>query len=221
MAYDPNDPADKKIMKDAIAAALAELATEHEQDIQGLKIKNGELVQKLKKAQEGTPDAKEVAALETQLEKVQGELKNANKELKATKAQAEEFKTALDQESGFTRNLLVENGLTDALTKANVATPFIPAVKAMLSSKVELKTDGSNRVAMVGDKALGDFIKEWSQGDEGKHYVAAPNNGGAGGTGARPPQNLGTKTITRTQYDSMASHEVQAFVRGGGSIVDG
>ena len=101
MAYDPNDPADKKIMKDAIAAALAELATEHEQDIQGLKIKNGELVQKLKKAQEGTPDAKEVAALETQLEKVQIEaLRKAHKIVTVDKARRMLFKRAMVASKG-------------------------------------------------------------------------------------------------------------------------
>jgi hypothetical protein len=221
MAYDPNDPADKKIVKDLIAAAIAEQAAEHEQDTQGLKNKNAELVLKLKKAQEGTPDAKEFAQIETQLEKAQGELKIALKEAKIFKAQAEEYKQNFEQESNVTRNLLVENGLTEALTKANVGAPFIPAVKAMLTGRVELKSDGTSKIAVIGEKSLGDFVKEWSQGDEGKHYVSAPINGGAGAGGSRTPNGSNAaKTITRAAYEQMASGEVQAFVREGGKIVD-
>ena len=47
-AYDATDAADRKILKDAVDAAIRELNTEHEQDIQGLKAKNTELIDKLK-----------------------------------------------------------------------------------------------------------------------------------------------------------------------------
>ena len=38
----------------------------------------------------------------------------------------------LESESGFTQKLLVENGINDAMVKANVAPPFHAAVRAML-----------------------------------------------------------------------------------------
>ena len=52
MAYDPKDPADKKIVDkliaDAVEAREAELAAEHDEAIKGLKDKNKELLAKVK-----------------------------------------------------------------------------------------------------------------------------------------------------------------------------
>jgi hypothetical protein len=54
MAYDPNDPADKrivdKLIKDAVDAALEEARTEHEAEVEGLRNKRTELLDKLKLA---------------------------------------------------------------------------------------------------------------------------------------------------------------------------
>jgi len=202
MAYDPTDAADKKIVADLIKVALAEQATEHEQDIQGLKDKNIELLGKLKKAQEGQTDAKEVARLEEALEKNQTELKEANKSLKLVNKELNETKTNLESEAGIVKTLLVDNGLTEALTAHNVAAPFIPAVKKLLAENVALKDVDGKRIAVVGDKSLGDYIKEWSQGDEGKHYVSAPANGGTGARGANQTISAGTKQISRAAYEA-------------------
>ena len=220
MAYDPNDAADKKIVKGLIDAALAELQTEHEADIAGLKTKNTELLAKLKDASKGENNAADIARLETQLEDIQTKLKNAEKEVKAKTGELTTAQKALEVESGVTRQLLVDNGLTDALTKANVAPAFLPAVKAMLSSKVELKTEGSNRIAVVGDKPLGEFIVNWSQGDEGKHYVAASVNGGAGANGNKVP-GVTKNAITRAAHDAMPPEQRGAFFASGGTVTEG
>jgi hypothetical protein len=220
MAYDPNDAADKKILKDLIAAALAEQAIEHEQDVSGLKTKNVELLAKLKKAETGENNAAEVSRLEALIEENKGQLKEANKAIKDANKIIIDTQKALETESGVTRTLLVDNGLTEALTKANVPVAFLPAVKALLSSKVELKTEGNSRVAKVGDKSLGDYITEWSQGDEGKHYVAAPGNGGAGAGGNKVPGQKTSKTMTRAAYDEMPPENVGAFFAEGGTLTE-
>ena len=54
---------------------------------------------------------------------------------------------------------------------------------------MQVIADGENRGAKVGDKALTDFVSEWAQSDEGKHFVTAPANSG-GGAGAGKGGNL-------------------------------
>jgi hypothetical protein len=220
MAYDPNDKADKKIIDDLIKAALAEQAHEHEQDIAGLKTKNTELLGKLAKAEKGENNASEVARLETLVEENQTKLRSAEKDLKTANTNLQNITKAYETESQITHSLLVDNGLTEALVKANVASHFLPAVKAMLSSKVELKADGTNRVAVVGDKPLGEFIATWSQGDEGKHYVVAASNGGGGANGNKVAGQPGGKTILRSEYEANPGNFAKDFATGA-TLVDG
>lgn len=218
MAYDPNDPADKKIMKDAIAAALEEAAEEHEADVQGLKDKNKELIKKLKAAQTGEGDGSSAA----DVERLEGELRQSAKDLKvATKARdtaVEERDTAVaerDAEKTATRNLLVDSGLTSELTGVNVAATLLPAVKALLKDRVEIKEVGGERKAFVDGKPLGEFVKTWSQSDEGKHFVTAPLNGGGGG-GKPPatPSQGGEKKLSEMNLEertALAKEDPQKF----------
>lgn len=214
MAYDPKDPADKKIMDDAIAAALAEAAEEHESNIAGLKNKNKELLAKLKAA--GSEDT---AKIEAELEKIQTELKEAQKALKTVTKERDTFKASAESETNFNRKLLIDNGLTDELVKAGVAKQFLPAAKALLSPQVQVVAEGDNRIAKVGDKSLSDFIKEWSQGEDGKHYVAAPGNAGGNGNG-NTNTNQNTKTMTRTAFEALSPADKMAQSKEGVTLTD-
>jgi hypothetical protein len=189
MAYDPNDPADKAIVQGLIDAALEEAETEHEANKAGLIKKNADLLDKIKKLRTsgGEVDTAEITRLETELENTQRDLRTAEtsnreatRQIKALTTERDTAKTALETESGFSRKLLVENGLTDALTGANVAPQFMPAARALLEKQVEVKAEGDSRTAVVGDKSLSDFVKDWSQSDQGKVFIAAPANGGGG-----------------------------------------
>lgn len=220
MAFDPNDPADKKILSDAVATALTTQAEEHEAEIGGLRNKNKELLAKLKTGAEGDPA--EVAKLEADLDAANKQLKELNKSLKSVTTERDEVKSLHETESQFTQRLLVDNGLTEQLVKANVAPAFLPAVKALLAPQVVIKSDGSERKALVGDKPLADFITAWSQGDEGKNYIAAANSGGGGAPGGKA-NGQGGKSMTRAAYDEMVAQNPQAvgpFFAGGGAITD-
>lgn len=187
MAYDPKDAADKAIVDGLIADALAEAETEHETEIAGLKKKNVKLLADIKTLKAGTPaegDAEEISRLEAELNDSKGKLRDAEKSLRKVTGELTEAKTTAETESAFSRNLLVENGLTDALLAVNVAPQFVEAAKAMLGKAVTVSTDGDSRKAVVGDKSLGDYVKEWALSDAGKHFVAAPANGGGGSSGS-------------------------------------
>ena len=222
MAYDPNDPKDKKMLEDAVTAALAEQAEEHETAVAGLKAKNGELTTKLKKAREGTGEgdnSAEVDRLETELATTKTALKAAERTAKKT---ADDLAAVTGERDGLNKNLtdtLVGQGLTDALVAANVGKDYLPAVKAMLSPQVTIKQDGDERKAFVGDKSLGDFVKEWSQGDQGKAFVKAPGNSGGGAGGSQGGQQTG-KTMARDAFMGMSPAEQSAFSIDGGKVLD-
>jgi hypothetical protein len=190
MSIDLNAPE----VQEAIKAAVKE-ATD------GLSSKNKELLAELKEARKGkTINPEDIDKLEGEIETLKGQLAEANKAAKTATTQAEKDRKALESAEGFTQRLLVDNGLNEALAKAGVTNPVhLKAVKSMLAGQVQIVAEGDQRVAKVGDKALAEFVAEWSKGDEGKHFVAAPANGGGGAgggggkpgeTGNKPPENL-------------------------------
>jgi hypothetical protein len=125
------------------------------------------------------------------LDATQAKLAEAVKAAKAATTEAEKVKKQYETESKVAHNLLVENGLTQALVAAKVKPELMKAAKAMLSGSVVLTADGENRVAKIGDKPLADAITEWAKSDEGKHFVAAPANGGGGASGGGHTDNNG------------------------------
>lgn len=222
MAYDPKDKADVAIMQGLVDAALLEQAEEHETATTGLKAKVADLLGKLKKANTGESDGAEVARLEGELEVAKGQLKETTKKLTTTEKALTTASESLTTESAVTKSLLVDNGLTAALTAANVAPQYMDAAKAMLGSQVTVKQDGDKRIAVVGDKALGDFVKEWSQGDQGKHFVVAASNSGGNSPGGKA-SGTNPKTMTRAEYDTAnnaAPGSLTKFFSEGGTLTD-
>ncbi len=222
MAYDPKDPKDVAIVEGLVEAALAEATTQFEADTAGLKAKNQQLLAKIAKGADGSADAGEVSRLEAEVETLTAKVKDSDKAIKTLTKERDTAAQGLESESAVTRKLLVDNGLTEALVAAKVAPQFLPAVKAMLAGQVTVKTDGENRLAVVGDKSLGDFVKDWSQGDDGKHYIAAPANGGSGAPGGKADGG-GTKTMTRDAYNEMAKSNpngVGKFFSEGGTLTE-
>lgn len=178
MAVDLNDPEVKKAIKEAAEAAITEATT-------GLQAKNTELLAKLKKAtKDAQIDPAEHQALQAELDATQGKLTDALKLAKTATTEAEKIKKAYETESKVAHNLLVENGLSNALLEAGVKKPsYLKAAKAMLAGQVVLTADGENRIAKIGDKLLKEAVAEWSKSDEGKAFVDAPVNGGGGAHG--------------------------------------
>ena len=205
---------EEKEVKEKIEAAVAEATA-------GLVAKNQELLGKVKKLQKDSQiDPAEHAALQSELDATQAKLAEATKALKAANTEAEKVKKAFEGESKLTHRLLVENGLTDALTKSGVTNPVhLRAAKAMLSGQVQLVAEGDNRIAKVGDKALADYVGEWAKGEEGKYFVAAQQNGGGGAPGGAG-KGGNAKTLTRTAFDGLDVAAKSKFIADGGTVTD-
>ena len=214
MAVDLKDAEVQAAIKAAVESAVAE-ATE------GLKAKNVELLAKLKKAQKDSiVDPAEHAALQSELEGTQAKLAEATKAFKAATSESEKVKKAYESESQLTHRLLVDNGLTDALTKSGVTNPVhLRAAKAMLAGQVQLVAEGENRIAKVGEKPLADYVGEWAKSDEGKYFVAAQQNTGGGATGG-DSKGASAKTLTRTAFDGLDAVAKVKFIAEGGNVTD-
>lgn len=200
--------------KDALSAAVAE-ATE------GLKAKNTELLGKLKKAQKDSAiDPADLAAVEAERDELRGKLTEAQKAAqKATKAAEDATKRAADIDSAYA-NTLRDGALTEALTKAGVTNPVhLKAAKALLASGVQVVDENGAKAVKAGDKALGDFITEWAGGDEGKHFVIAPDTNGGGSHGGRGA-NTNAPRVSRSQFEAMDAGARMAHHKSGGVVTD-
>lgn len=190
-----------------------------EEATNGLAKKNSELLAELKDARKGKQiDPAELDKLQEKVDGLENQLNASQKTIKEQQKAFEQTKAALDSESGFTSKLLLDNGLTDALVKAGVATPFLPAVKAMLSSQAKIAIDGDVRKAVIGDKDLSAFVTEWATSDDGKHYIAAPQNNGGGASGGS--NSTGQQVVNRSTFDAMSHPERASFAKSGGKVTE-
>ena len=184
----------------------------------GLVKKNQELLSELKEARKGRAiDPAELDKLQAKIDALEADLGTAHKTKKEQEKALKLAQDALASESGFTQKLLLDNGLTEALVKAGVATPMLPAVKAMLGSQAKVIVDGDARRAVIGDKDLTEFVSAWATTDEGKHFIAAPANGGGGASGGAG-NGSGAKVWTREKFDAASHFERSEFAKAGGKV---
>lgn len=197
MAYDPNDPEDKKVVQALIDEAVEAQREAHEQEIERLKGKNEELLGKLRKAREGKEDAGEVERLERELSDTQSELRTAQsnartfeRDLRKEKERADKAEGERDTAISERNNEFLSNTLSAALVENKVAPHFMDAATALLKDKHKptVEVDGDTRKVLIDGKEVGEFVKEWAASDAGKHYVQAPANGGGGA----PPNGGGS-----------------------------
>lgn len=190
MTIDWTDPEAKAALEAAVDDAVS-----------GLKAKNVDLAARLEKARKGRDiDPDEHNQLEARNAELETQLATATKANKTATAELDKIKKAHESESNFTRQLLVDNGLVDALTKAGVTNPTsLKAAKAMLKDGVSLVVDGDIRKAMFGEKDLNEAIVEWAGSDEGKHFVAAPSNSGGDSKGGGKPASADVMKLTPLQ----------------------
>lgn len=181
-------PEEKAALQAAIDEAVAKSKEEAQAAAAALQANNKKLLDQLREAKKHAEiDPAKYAALEDKVDELTEQLtqrESAFKKLeKDSSTQLANLTKQIESETGFTKSLLVDNGLSDALVKAGVEPAFLPAVKAMLKAQVQVVAEGDARVAKVGDKPLTDFVGAWATSDEGKHFIKAPANGGGGAGG--------------------------------------
>lgn len=221
-------------IKEALASdeGKAAIAAAVEEATKGLKAKNDELLGNLKREKDERKTLQdqidEIKASKEEAEAAAAEKSGDVEKIKESltrqhKKEIEKLQGQLQSKDGQLHSLLVESGLTDALTKAGVAPQYLDAAKALIktTNKAEITDSEKGPVAMFDGKPLTDFVSEWSQGDQGKHFKAAPDNGGGGANGANGGGKAsGGRQISRSEWDAMGHAQRMAASKEGAKVID-
>ena len=200
-----------KAIKDAVEEATKGL----KQNLSDALDEAKEAKRKLRSASEIKPE--DLSAAEDRADKAEAALKDALKQAKDANKAAEDAKKALETETGFTQRLLIQDGLKSALIANGVKDEdFIDSLTAKFSAGASIKVEGDKREAIYGDKALGDFIKEWAGSDAGKKFVAAPMNSGGGASGGGGKG--GGKSVSSDELAAMTPKARAAHFAEGGTV---
>jgi len=182
-----------------------ERIAELEAAIEAVNAKNRELLGEVRiakaKAKGADIDPAEFAALQTENETLKTELTKTNKDSLKT---VEALQANLTEKDSALQSYLIDNGLNDAMLKVGIRPEFMSAAKAMLKAETQIKAEGGQYSAHMGEKPLLEGVTNWAASDEGKHFVSAPANSGGGATGGAgnvsaiaPKGNLGGDKVQR------------------------
>lgn len=189
----------------------------------GLQSKNAELLADLKKAKDDKKELqKSVQEIEDAKRAAEEDAVNKSGDIEKIKSQLtkkhqdelSKVQEMLNSERSNLNALLIDGGISDAIAKANIAPQFHDAVKALLKygNKPEIQSIDGKPQGIIDGKSIQEFVNQWSQSDAGKHYVAAPNNAGAGAKGSNSNASGGAvKNLTREKFDALNPAEKMAF----------
>ncbi len=183
-----------------------------EESNKGLK---SDLVKLKVKAKGADIDPEEYANLQNQVVELSSKLENDGK---LSKKELERLSGLVKEKDGALTTYLLDANLTDSLAKSKVKPELMDAAKALLKMQATIKAENGNYQAVIGDKALGDFVKEWATSETGKHFVAAENNNGGGATGGN--NNSQSKTISRSEFEAKSQYERATLAKDGFKVVD-
>ena len=94
---------------------------------------------------------------------------------------------------------VVENQLKTELGQLNIVPTMRTATERLWRNDLTIDEDG-NPVTTDG-KPLSDAIKEWAESEEGKHFIAAPANGGGSGGGGQGGSNTKDNPFTKEAWN--------------------
>jgi hypothetical protein len=191
---------------------------------EGLRSKNTELMDELKKPQRElraskdiTPDAHQAEI--DRADKAEAALAEATKLAKAATADRDKALKSLESEQGAARSYALEAEIAGAIASGNVVPELVPAFKAMVQQQAKADLVDGKYSVTIGDKAAKDYIIGFLDSDQGKAFRAAPLNGGGGAPGGGGKSNA--KSMTREAYDAAIVSDpagTNKFLREGGTI---
>ena len=183
-----------------------------EESNRGLK---SDLVKLKVKAKGADIDPDDYANLQNQVAELSGKLENDGK---LSKKELERLSGLVKEKDSALTTYLLDANLTDSLAKSKVKPELMDAAKALLKMQATIKAENGNYQAVIGDKALGEFVKEWATSETGKHFVSAENNSGGGAQGGN--NNSQSKTISRSEFDAKSQLERATLAKDGFKVVD-
>lgn len=170
---------------------------------------------------DGLPDDFDADTYETLRQQAEGkDAPQLDERLNTQKAQLE-AKFAREREKlearaakldGTLRRVMVDEGLTKSLLDAGIDKTFLPAAKALLKEKGQIKlVEDDDAIQVFADDGvndrtpLADYVRAWATQDEGKPFIAKPTGGDAkGGSAMRFAENpFDPKNPNRTKQQEL------------------
>ncbi|MGB9686969.1 MAG: hypothetical protein ACPLYX_10790 [Rectinema subterraneum] len=188
-----------------------------------------------KSPEEFEQSMKELESLKAELESTKKLLGEKDELLKTlTKERAEKeaaLSKSLADEKAAVARLVLDAGLTNELSKANVKPSLLGAVKALIREKGILSVDGEGdvrtavaRISRDGVEqkmSLSDWVREFVASDEGKEYIAAKENTGSGAGEHRVPAKAeASNSLSAERFWSLPAKDRSAFILNGGSVTE-
>ncbi len=229
-------------MKELLAKIKAALAKKEggddealallEENEQGIQNKRTELLEEVKRLKtklrtfDGI-DPADVKEMKEWMEEFEEAASTGSKDVEAAvqrteakyKKELEKATTALAAEQKVTTQLLVENGLTDALAKVGVTEAGLKFARAFFAPQVQIEADGDKRVATIGEKNLAEAVAEWSRTDEAKLFIRASVSTGGGASGGAGGGSS-AKQMARAEFVKLSPTDQMTFVKEGGRVTD-
>lgn len=200
------------------------------ESIRKLEDKNKELLEEKRATKTGAERRvmeleQELADTKNTLAKVNAEKEQAIK--KAAKIE-EESAAAVNAEKAAVSKLLIDNGLTEGLTKIGVKPGLMSAARALLREKgiISIESEGDVRRAVAILKkdgkdtkfGLEDYLtKEFATSEEAKEFIEADAAAGAGAQGGA--RKAAGKTMASDAFNRLPPKEQAAFIKDGGTLV--
>lgn len=128
-------------------------------------------------------------------------LKANNEKLsKQYKADLEKLQSDLSTKDKYLQKTILEDGLTKALLENGIDKAYLKPALAMLKSEAQIKQNGDTYEALIGDKALNEFLPSWVNEGDGKLFITkTPDVGGGSRGGANTPITKSFKDMSEAE----------------------
>lgn len=179
---------------------LSELEAEKEALLGKVKELKSEKIKLKSKYEDIDPEAynkliDENESLKSTLEKTQREYKS----------NIDKLSSDLSNKDKYLQKTILEDGLTKALLENGIDKAYLKPALAMLKSEAQIKQNGDTYEALIGDKALNEFLPSWVNDGDGKLFITkTPDVGGGSRGGANTP-------ITKSFKDMSESERVALY----------
>lgn len=215
MPFDPKDLETIAAIKAAVESAAEDIRAEAEAEAERLRNKNKELLGKLRKAGDVTPE--QVQEAEQRAEAAEQRAADLEKTLRTTTTERDSFKANWEKAEGAGKTFAQEAELSNAIATGRVIPELVPAFKALISQQAKTELVDGKYVVQIGDKSAADYVKGLLESDDGKHFRLAHDNSGGGTPGGGGGGEKG-KTVTQAQLEAMPPKARSEFFASGGAL---
>ena len=165
---------------------LDEILESNQALVEAQKALKSDLTKLRAKAKGADIDPEEHAALQSQVAELTEKL---GKTEKSYKTEFEKLNGQLNEKSSALDKFVLDGSLTNELIQANVKKEFMEASKALLKGSAKLEFKEGSPIVLIDGKPLNEAIKNWTESEQGKHFISAPSNSGGGSEGGQSSGN--------------------------------